>query len=242
MDIEEMYVKGILPDSHGIIDLLENVKRKPLVQNDLKPLYRMHSKDIDNLAQLVEAKKVCMKSSVVRRGDESATMITLMVAGQHEKFIRVMKNKFMCHFQNHELPSWKSIYFPYLKESYDSFAESMNISQTEVEYWVDKALASTVGKKWLDNRTKGLNKTSDPNDYPLWIRNMSSSHIYATGESIVIENLKTTFAQLWTLPKATSMMFFRNLKFKSGGARESGTCISSFFSTWRRIRLSAKNS
>jgi hypothetical protein len=56
-------------------------------------------------------------------------------------------------------------------------------------------LASTVGKKWLDDRTKGLNKTSDPNDNPSWVHNMWSSHIYATGESAVIKNLKTTFAQ-----------------------------------------------
>jgi hypothetical protein len=31
VDIEEKYMKGILPNSHGIIDLLENTKRKPLV-------------------------------------------------------------------------------------------------------------------------------------------------------------------------------------------------------------------
>jgi hypothetical protein len=187
-------MKGILPDSHGIIDLLENAKRKPLVQNDLKPLYGMRAEDIDHLAQLVEAKKVCIKSSVAKRGDESATMITLMAAGQQEKFIRVMKNEFMCHFHNHELPSRKPTYFPYSKESYDSFIESMKISWTKVEHWVDRALASTVGKKWLDDRTKGLNKTSDPNDNPSWVHNMWSSHIYATGELTIIENLKTTFA------------------------------------------------
>jgi hypothetical protein len=43
-------MKGILPDSHGIIDLLENAKRKPLVQNDLKPLYGMRAENIDHLA------------------------------------------------------------------------------------------------------------------------------------------------------------------------------------------------
>jgi hypothetical protein len=82
----------------------------------------------------VEAKKVCIKSSMAKRGDKSSTMITLMAAGQQEKFIRMMKDELMCHFQNHELPSRKPIYFPYSKESYDSFAKSMKISRTEVEH------------------------------------------------------------------------------------------------------------
>jgi hypothetical protein len=82
----------------------------------------------------VEAKKVCVKSSVAKRGDKSATMITLMAAEQREKFIRVMKNELMCHFQNHDLPSRKPTYFPYSKELYDSFAESMKISRTEIEH------------------------------------------------------------------------------------------------------------
>jgi hypothetical protein len=187
VDIEEKYIKGVLPNSHEFIDVSENAKRKPLVQNDLKPLYGLRSEDIDHLADLVESKKKCVKSSMVKKEDKLATMVTLMAAGQHERLIRVMKNELM----KHELLSKKATYFPYSKESYDSFAKSMKITRTEIEHWVDRALASTTGKKWLNDRTKGLNKSSDPNDCPSWVHNMWSSHIYATGESTVIECIKT---------------------------------------------------
>lgn len=101
--IEERYMKGIVPNSHGFIDVSENARRKLLVQNDLKPLYGLRTKDIDHPTNSVEVGKVCIKSLVAKRGDKSTTMITLMVARQLEKLIKAMKNKFICHYENHEL-------------------------------------------------------------------------------------------------------------------------------------------
>ena len=53
---------------------------------------------------------------------------------QCERSIQVMKNKLICHYKNHELLSKKVINFPYLKESFDSFAKSMKITQTKIEH------------------------------------------------------------------------------------------------------------
>lgn len=57
MDIEEKYMKEILPDSYMLIDVLKNVKRKPLIKNGLKPLYGLRFEDIDHFTNLVESKK-----------------------------------------------------------------------------------------------------------------------------------------------------------------------------------------
>ena len=63
------------------------------------------------------------------------------------------------------------------------------LTRAELESWLDKAYATTVGKKWMDDRNRNLNKTSDPKDYPDMVKAMWDAHIYATNQASVAADI-----------------------------------------------------
>ena len=98
VEIEKNYIKGKLPNAQGNVQKNYNLKRKPFVQNDLKPLYSLRPEDIHFLANLVERKEISMKGSKATKGDKVARLQSLQVVGNREQLIRVMKNELMNHF------------------------------------------------------------------------------------------------------------------------------------------------
>ena len=91
-----------------------DLKRKPFIQNDLKVLYGLRLEDVHFLANLVEKKEISMKSlDNAIKGDKVVRMSSLLVEGNEERLVRVMKNKLMKHFKKWELPSHKSTYVIY---------------------------------------------------------------------------------------------------------------------------------
>ena len=106
----------------------------------------------------------------------------------------VMKNELMNHFKKWELPSQKSTYVMYSCADWDDFAKEKSITCAELENWLDEAYATTVGKKWMDDRNRNLNKTSSPKDYPNVVKAMWDSHIYATNQALVAANIQSMFA------------------------------------------------
>ena len=108
--------------------------------------------------------------------------------------MRVMKNELMNHFKKFELPSRKSTYVMYSWEDWDDFAKEKSITRAELESWLDKAYATTVGKKWMDDRNRNLNKTSDPKDCPDVVKAMWDAHIYTTNQASVAVDIQSKFA------------------------------------------------
>ena len=179
VEIEKEYIKGKLPDAQGNVQKNYNLKRKPFVQNDLKPFYGLRPEDIHFLADLVERKEISVKGSKATKGDKVARLPSLQAARNREQLMRVMKNELMNHFLKWELPSRKSTYVMYSSADWEDFAKDKSITRAELESWLDKAYALTVEKKWMDDRNKKLNKTSDPKDCPDMVKAMWDSHIYA---------------------------------------------------------------
>ena len=75
-----------------------------------------------------------------------------------------MKNELINHFKKSELPSCKCTYVMYTLADWEDFAQDKSITCAELESWLDKAYATTMGKKWMDNRNRNLNKTFDPKE------------------------------------------------------------------------------
>ena len=96
---EKDYIKGKLPDAQGNVQKNYDLKRKPFVQNDLKPLYNLRPEDIHFLADLVERKEISVKGSKATKGDKVARLLSLQAAGNRERLMRVMKNELMNHFK-----------------------------------------------------------------------------------------------------------------------------------------------
>ena len=113
VEIEKDYIKGKLPDAQGNVQEDYDLKRKPFIQNDLKPLYGLRSEDIHFLADLVERKEISVKGSKATKGDKVARLPSLQAAGNRERLMRIMKNELMNHFRKFELPSRKSTYVMY---------------------------------------------------------------------------------------------------------------------------------
>ena len=113
-----------------------------------------------------------MESSKATKEDKVARLPSLQAAGNRERLIRVIKNKLMNHFKKWELPSQKSSYVMYSSTDWEDFAQDKSITRAELESWLDKAYASTVGKKWMENWNRNLNKTSDPKDFPDMVKAM----------------------------------------------------------------------
>ena len=76
----------------------------------------------------------------------------------------------------------------------DDFAKEKSITRAELESWLDKAYATTVEKKWMDDRNRNLNKTSNPKDCPDVVKAMWDSHIYATNQASVVADIQSKFA------------------------------------------------
>ena len=113
-----------------------------------------------------------MKGSKATKGDKVARLPSLQAAGNQERLMRVMKNELMNHFLKWELPSPKSTYDMYSSADWEDFAKDKSITRAELESWLDKAYASTVEKKWMDDQNRNLNKTSDPKDCPDMVKEM----------------------------------------------------------------------
>ena len=105
--------QGQASDAQGNVQKNYDLKRKPFVQNDLKPLYGLRSEDIHFLADLVERKEISVKGSKATKGDKVARLPSLQAAGNRERLMWVMKNELMNHFKKFELPSRKSTYVMY---------------------------------------------------------------------------------------------------------------------------------
>ena len=191
--IEKDYIKGKLSDAQVNVQKNYDLKRKPFVQNDLKPLYDLRPEDIHFLADLVERKEISMKGSKATKGDKVARPPSLQAAGNREQLMRVMKNKLMNHFLKWELPSRKSTYVIYSSADWEDFAKNKSITCAELESLLDKAYASTVGEKWMDNWNRNLNKTSNPKDCLDMVKAMWDSHIYATKQAQVGVDIQRKF-------------------------------------------------
>ena len=107
---------------------------------------------------------------------------------------------------------------------------------------MDKAYASTVGKKWMDNRNRNLNKTSNPKDCLDMVKGMWDSHIYATKQAEVVGDIHSKFAKstsaLYLISSSLTSLACLLLKMSSSG-EEVGkhTCFSTFSLTSRRTGL-----
>ena len=194
VEIKKDYIKGKLPDAQGNVQKNYDLKHKPFVQDDLKLLYGLRPEDIHCLADLVERKEISVKGLKATKGDKVARLPSLQAAGNRERLMRVMKNELMNHFKKFELPSQKSIYVMYSHEDWDDFAKEKSITCAELESWLDKANATTVGKKWMDDRNKNLNKTSDSKDCLDVVKAMWDGHIYATNQALVVADIQSKFA------------------------------------------------
>ena len=189
VEIEKDYIKGKFSDAQKNVQKNYNLKRKPFVQNDLKPLYGLRPKDIHFFADLMERKEISVKGSKATKGDKVARLPSLQALGNRERLMRVMKNELMNHFKKWKLPSRKSTYIMYSCADWDDFAKEKSITRVELESWLDKAYATTVGKKWMDDRNRNLNKTSNPKDCPDMVKAMWDSHIYATNQALVVADI-----------------------------------------------------
>ena len=65
--------------------------------------------------------------------------------------MKVMKNELMNYFLKWELPNRKSTYIMYSSADWKDFAKDKSITIVELKSWLDKAYASIVGKKWMDD-------------------------------------------------------------------------------------------
>ena len=189
VEIEKDYIKGKLLDAQGNVQKNYNLKRKPFVQYNLKPLYGLRPEDIHFLADLVERKEISVKGSKATKGDKVARLPSLQAAGNRERLMSIMKNELMNHFKKFELPSPKSTYVMYSRQNWDDFAKEKSITRAELESWLDKAYATTVGKKWMDDRNRNLNKTSDRKDCPDMVKAMWDAHIYATNQASIAADI-----------------------------------------------------
>ena len=194
VEIKKDYIKGNLPDAQGNVQKNYDLKHKPFEQNDLKPLYGLRPEDIHFLADLVERKEISVKGSKAMKGDKVAKLPSLQAAGNRERLMRVMKNELMNHFKKFELRSRKTTYVMYSCEDWDNFAKEKSITCAELKSWLDKAYATIVGKKWMDDRNRNLNKTSDPKDCPDLVKAMWDAHIYTINQALVAADIQSKFA------------------------------------------------
>ena len=193
VEIEKDYIKGKLPNAQGNVQKNYDLKRKPFMQNDLKSLYSLRPEDIHFFADLVERNEISVKESKATKGDKVARLSSLHAAGNREWLMRVMKNELMNYFLKWELPRRKSTYIMYSSSNWKDFAKDKSITRAELESWLDKAYVSTMGKKWMDDRNRNLNKTSDPKDCPDMVKAMWNSHIYATNQASVAADIQSKF-------------------------------------------------
>ena len=78
-------------------------------------------------------------------------------------------------------------------KDWDDFAKEKSITRVELESWLDKAYTTTVEKKWIGDRNRNLNKTSNPKDYPDVVKAMWDFHIYTTNQALVAADIQSKF-------------------------------------------------
>ena len=171
IQIDDMYLKYLLPNG-AAFDSKE--KRKPFSQHDFNTLYGLRTEDINYLADLVDAKKIWMKSSKRMKANPyvGTQLPTLPIARVTERLVHAMKSELICHYCQHPLPSQLLEYIPYTAAEWDAFASRMKITREQLELWVNKSLMIVFGKEWILARTRPLNKTFDPNLYPESVKAM----------------------------------------------------------------------
>ena len=108
-----------------------------------------------------------------------------------------MKNEMMCHYRGFHLPSKKPEYVPYTAVEWEGFAAEKKVTCAEVADWLDKALATETGKKWLDGQTRNFNKTNNPSDCPREVIDMWESFIQKRAQADVAEALEAGFAEVY---------------------------------------------
>ena len=196
IQIEDKYVKYLLPDG-AAFDSKE--KRKPFSQHDFKTLYGLRTEDINYLADLVDAKKIWMKSSKRTKANPyvGTQLPTLPVAGARERLVRAMKSKLMCHYCQHPLPSRSPEYVLYTAAEWEAFASRMKITREQLEFKVDKSLTTVLGKEWILARMRPLNKTFDPNLCPESVKAMWKTYMSTRAEPIVEESLADKFGKTY---------------------------------------------
>ena len=172
IQIEDRYLKYLLPDGAAFVS---KEKQKPFLQHDFKTLYGLCTEDmmdINYLADLVDAKKIWMKSSKRTKANPyvETQLPTLPVAGARERLVHAMKSKLTCHYCQHPLLSRLLEYIPYTAAEWDAFASRMKITCEQLKFWVDKSLMAVLRKEWILARTRPLNKTFDPNLCPEFVR------------------------------------------------------------------------
>ena len=106
-----------------------------------------------------------------------------------------MKNELMNHIGNWMLLSLKSSYVMYTSLDWENLAKEKSINRARPKSSPNKAYATTVGKKWLDDCNKNINKTSNPKDCSNMIKAMWNAHIYSTKEEEVVANIQSKFAK-----------------------------------------------
>jgi hypothetical protein len=72
-----------------------------------------------------------------------------------ERQIRTMKKELMLHFLNVELPNKKPSYIPYSDAEWADFTSQKGIDHRDIGNWVDIAMASSVGTRWMTERNHG---------------------------------------------------------------------------------------
>ena len=137
-----------------------------------------------------------------------------------------MKNELMNHFKNYELPSRKSTYIIYTSADWEDFVQDKSITRAKLESWLDKAYASTMGKKWMDDWNRNLNKTSDLKDCPDMVKAIWNSHIYATKQAEVAAIIYSKFARKYKYvvldklrPNLSSLLASKDVFHWRGGGK-----------------------
>lgn len=83
VDIEDSYLENELSNGFGEYKPANALsKRKPIVLNDLKVLYKMRAEDIDYITRLVESKFVSIKIAAVKKDHHHPRIISLTEAGR----------------------------------------------------------------------------------------------------------------------------------------------------------------
>ena len=107
---------------------------------------------------------------------------------------------------------------------------------------MDKAYATIVEKKWLDDWNRNLNKTFDPKDYPDMVKAMWDSHIYATKQVEVAAVIQSKFVRKYKSivldklkPDLSGLLASEDVFQWRGGGKTHLFSTSSLISRWTRL-------
>lgn len=177
VQIEKEWLAGRLPDQWGREPAPHEVAlnpRKPFVENDLKILHGMRNEDVSTVAQFIQNKKICVKSTNSK--SEPATMMSMVDFCNTEKRLRVLKNELLFLIESKPLPSKKPEYIPYAAEDWDKFEREKNIDRSLMMSLLDKVQSSPGGEEFLKLRTNNLVKNPKDSDLPANIKTLLLSY------------------------------------------------------------------